>query len=233
MASGTTHLIRLDDPSQEPNEKLEDSHQMIDSLDRLSDITIDRLNMVVCQREVDPNIRNYLTTIHLDDWQDLEMVLNKDDLADVEHFEHLLPESPHLNGRQALTKDIKSVTQAYFDIGNESLAKVSLSMIEVDMCRIFHVDQLSLRLLCTYHGLGTEWLEESNATRGGLGKGCNSRIVKNMDLVRRLSPFDVAVLKGESYARGQKKGVIHRSPPVEGTENPWRILLKIDAAHFG
>jgi hypothetical protein len=44
----------------------------------------------------------------------------------------------------------------------------------------------------------------------------------------RLAPFQVAVLKGERFPGNAGRGLVHRSPPIAGT-NTVRVLLCIDA----
>ena len=94
------------------------------------------------------------------------------------------------------------------------------------MCRFFHEDFYRQRLLCTYLGPGTEWLDHSNVNRKALGKGCNANIVKDLNLVNRSKEFDVLLLKGATY-EGDEQSVIHRSPPIE-KEGTTGVLLKID-----
>jgi hypothetical protein len=80
-----------------------------------------------------------------------------------------------------------------------------------DPCRKFHVGSVGLRLLCTYAGPGTEWIEP----------GGN---------IRRMTTMEVAVFKGSAFL-GAGPRVLHRSPPVSsGTfVDQSRLVLCIDA----
>ena len=79
----------------------------------------------------------------------------------------------------ALCIDIQKLGYVFASLAGESYVKLRLEHVIDDSCRNFHVDQMRLRLLCTYIGSGTEWLDGSGT-------------------VRRMSPMDVAIFKGSS-----------------------------------
>lgn len=89
------------------------------------------------------------------------------------------------------------------------------------MCPRFHVDHVPLRLLTTYAGAGSEWLEEGRLDRARLQ-------VEHapVDNIRRLSAGEVAVLKGEKWLGNEGRGLIHRSPLTPAGER--RLLLSLD-----
>ena len=107
-----------------------------------------------------------------------------------------------------------------------------LSVLEHAMCPRFHVDKVICRLLTTYGDTGTEWLSENNLDRNKLGRGNNglsdemSEIYCDEDQVQRISPYDIALFKGESWPNNTGQGIVHRSPKVDKT-NP-RLLLSLD-----
>lgn len=105
--------------------------------------------------------------------------------------------------------------------------RLRLERIEDAGCRLFHVDQIGLRLICTYLGPGTQWLPESAFDRQGLGCGCNDH-VRDWDALREVPCGAVAVMKGERYPGNAGRGLAHRSPPAS-PQQP-RVVLAIDAA---
>jgi len=93
----------------------------------------------------------------------------------------------------------------------------------------FHVDGGSVRLLCTYHGPGTEWLPEHAANRVELARQRdhphrNRPIARNPRALQRTRPGWVAIIRGADNAKTPKRGLVHRSPP---SREP-RLLLRID-----
>jgi len=135
--------------------------------------------------------------------------------------------------KRALIADIVHLSRLFFDLSESKCIKVSLEPVSNDMCRIFHVDNIKQRMICTYKGQGTEWLTESNLNRTGLGGGDNKKIVKDFDLVRRAEAFEVLLLKGKK-AESPIGGAVHRSPEIHSSAQT-RVLLKIDEccwAHY-
>lgn len=209
--------------------KKEESTFLIDSDSKiLSSIKNPDLNLSLWQRDGNPLIYDYIQKADRSLWDNLEIRIKSDEISYLDGFEELLPGSVDDPGKAALIKDIKLLAKLFFEVEHGE-AKVSLEIIEYDMCKLFHVDKLKLRLLCTYCGEGTEWVPNSHINRKGLGKGCNKNIVIDDRAVRKFSPFDVGMLKGEIFPGNLNNGIVHRSPSIENTQQPWRVLLKIDS----
>ena len=123
-----------------------------------------------------------------------------------------------------IVDDITKFLQHFKTISGEMLFNVSLNVIDTDMCRKFHTDVKSLRLLCTYTGAGTLWLPEIAANRNALQTG-KSNVVKDQNLIQQTQAGDVLILKGVIYPGAQ--AIIHRSPSIEESSGK-RLLLRID-----
>jgi hypothetical protein len=109
--------------------------------------------------------------------------------------------------------------------GGAGALRVKLNSCDGDECRLFHVDHVAVRLITTYVGPGTDWLEDGAARRQHLGgRGLprrssidtiNNAIVSDWTRVHRLPRFAVAAFRG-SRAVGAD-AIVHRSPPIAGT----------------
>lgn len=128
------------------------------------------------------------------------------------------------DGKRDLIDDIDALANFFARLTNANRLHLHLDVIRTDQCKKFHCDFYPLRLLCSYVGKGTEYLENDNANRDG---ETNDEIVRDWRKVKRLNPFDVAILKGE-FEGNVGNGIMHRSPPIEA-EGGYRILLRIDA----
>ena len=137
-----------------------------------------------------------------------------------------LPNGPTTDGKNVLIDDVLRLTSLFEATTKLPTIKLQLEVVTTDMCRLFHADYYRQRLLCTYRGPGTEWLDHSNVNRDALGKGNNNNIVKDETAVHRANTFDVLILKGQHYGEGEL-AVVHRSPPIV-RHNATRLLLKID-----
>jgi len=109
-----------------------------------------------------------------------------------------------------------------------------LEAVHTPDCRLFHTDRVGLRLICTYRGPGTQWLDEDNVNRGELGLRGRAMAVANRAMVRdpaRIHTMDtgwVAVMKGDAFPGNDGGGLVHRAYPCEpGT--PARLRLRLDA----
>lgn len=103
-----------------------------------------------------------------------------------------------------------------------------LERIEEQMCRLFHVDRVGMRVLCTLAGAGTEYLPEAACDRRLLGTGSNAAVL-DWSAIRHVPAGDVLAFKGSPKAVGEafpQGGLIHRSPPASPSQP--RCLLAID-----
>lgn len=105
--------------------------------------------------------------------------------------------------------------------------RVRIERVDSDGCRLFHVDQVVLRMICTWHGAGSEWLPEHAFDRAGLGCGCNDH-VRDMGAIRRIPTGAVAVMKGDRFPGEAGRGLVHRSPPASPARP--RLLMVVDVA---
>jgi hypothetical protein len=116
---------------------------------------------------------------------------------------------PRLACAPALLADIDRMVELYVDLMECPAVGLRLEVLGRAMCPRFHVDRVGLRMLVTYRGPATEWLDDA----GTIG---------------RAMPFDVVLLKGSLWPGNETRGAIHRSPAVPDGQAP-RVLLALDA----
>ena len=107
-----------------------------------------------------------------------------------------------------------------------NIVELQIKIIDSDLCRYFHIDSYRQRLLCTYKGPGTEWLDPSNVDQESLKNGAYHQIAKDVNKIHKAKPFEVLLIKGTRY-EGSEKVIVHRSPPIKKSKKT-RVLLKID-----
>jgi hypothetical protein len=153
----------------------------------------------------------------------------------------VVPSSVDSDIRAALADDVERLVALVYRLSGVRHLRVKLHRCDGDECRQFHVDHVPLRVITTYAGPGTDWLEDGAARREHLGgKGLprhrsvddvNNAIVADWTRVHRLPRFAVALFRG-AVAHGAgapMAGIIHRSPPIAGTGIK-RLRLVIDPA---
>ncbi|MEB3328434.1 MAG: DUF1826 domain-containing protein [Candidatus Sericytochromatia bacterium] len=86
-------------------------------------------------------------------------------------------------------------------------------------CRRLHRDTLPLRIVTAYVGAGTEWVLDE----GLLG----AEEVPDAGALHRCAPLTPLVLPGKLAWGAAAPGIIHRSPPLDGSSP--RLVLRVDA----
>ena len=149
---------------------------------------------------------------------------------------HELPdlELPDHCGREALQSEIGWLMQVYTDLLGCPSAALRIEVLERPMCPRFHVDRTGIRLVCTWRGPGTEWLDDGWADRNRLGPGSRGLSDETSGLmlpgaeVKKIPTFAVGLLKGSLWQGNAGRGAIHRSPQVDPGAMP-RVMLSLDA----
>lgn len=136
------------------------------------------------------------------------------------------------NMMTALSDDITLLVDMFCCLFDLECAGLRLTVLDRAMCPRFHVDRIPCRLVTTYQGIATEWLNHNVIDRSKLGAGNEGKsdeesgLFKSVEDINRLSEGDVALLKGENWDDTQGAGLVHRSPAV--TTGECRLLLTLD-----
>ena len=141
------------------------------------------------------------------------------------------PTWPDLPGREALLADIRHLCEVYRELlGCERLG-LRFESLDGAMCPGFHRDHTGIRLVCTYRGPGTEWLDDAGLDpqphpRPGAARSFAAPA--DASAIGRAPAFAIVLLKGTLWQGNANRGAIHRSPvPPPGGGS--RYLLALDA----
>lgn len=118
------------------------------------------------------------------------------------------------NGNSAgylLQEDIIAQVERFARICGTPWVDVRLEVLVGDACPKFHSDNVSIRLLTTYRGPGTEWLAPE------IDPSARGTAEEPQGAVRRLPRFAVALIKGRKAESSSGPLILHRSPPIEGS----------------
>ncbi|MBJ7372233.1 MAG: DUF1826 domain-containing protein [Pseudomonas sp.] len=191
----------------------------------LTRILEDQTNLAVWQRQL---------PVHIADFAQLVLSLNEP-LAESLCLE--LPDEDaepdlaglaaglrDLQGFEGFMSDLKWLISAFACLLGARRIGVRLRVLDKAMCPRFHVDHVPVRLITTYAGIGSQWLEEGAMDRLQLGQA--NAEPQDPASIRQLNSGDVALLKGEKWHGNEGFGLIHRSPqPAPGER---RLLLTLD-----
>ena len=121
-----------------------------------------------------------------------------------------MPASPN---RTLLTEDIAALSDIFAGIMQTPYLRLRLDVVTGNSCRRFHTDAVRARMICTYRGAGTQY-----------GVGQDAADPEHPQDVPTGSPL---LLRGSLWPETPRSGLLHRSPPIEGTGET-RLLLVLD-----
>ncbi len=184
-------------------------------------------NSLSIKRKKNQEIQAYLEKVLLEIKSFEFSITHPDDMKEMRSaVEKILPDWAEGLEKKLFIDDMMELCKFFQEITITKMLNVKLQVVKDNMCRLFHEDNNHQRLLCTYLGSGTEWIEDSFVNRKRLGKGDNRRVIQDWDKVQHAENFEVIVLRGKLFA-GIKKGAVHRSPPLKSPKD-YRVLLKMD-----
>jgi len=121
----------------------------------------------------------------------------------------------------ALASDVGTLAQHFCAALGLARLEIRLEVVTTDSCRKFHADYVSARLITTYVGPGTDWLDTRDAEAVARGEEPSQ--------INRMASGDVGLFKGKlatSYP------AIHRSPPIsQSGETRLLLVLNPVSAH--
>jgi hypothetical protein len=191
----------------------------------LTEIFRDEIQLALWQRPLPDTIRPWLAEHSGALGRGLRQTLSPGARPDLSSF----PPGP---GRDALAQDLGLLADMLIELMGADQVGLRLEVIHQAMCPRFHVDRVGIRMLCTYQGPGTEWVEDAQVDRRFLGAGHGGRpdtlsgLLRPAHRIQTIPPGTVALLKGSLWQGQTGGGIVHRSPAVP--HGP-RILAALDA----
>ena len=186
-------------------------------MDGLAAIGAPSTELVIWKRALPHQLRDWLDQIPVRALPDLRLLIKLDELRPA--LEPLLNQCGIRAGdmRDLLIADIAKLIQVFSRITAKARVDVRLERVDDDACWKFHRDSVDARLLTTYRGPTTEWVQPEHGERAILEQQSFTGPLE------RLGAHDVALFKG-TQAAGTGRGIVHRSPPIVGT-GCTRLLL--------
>ncbi|HEY7773979.1 MAG TPA: DUF1826 domain-containing protein [Marinagarivorans sp.] len=186
----------------------------------LADIYQPDVTIAIWQRELNNAIRCYANfLIAQSPYFQTRLILSP--AAIVTELEKVLP--PHLQ-RRAFVDDIFLLTDMFSCLFDLEAVGVRLAVLQKAMCPRFHTDKVPARLVTTYVGAGSQWLDNDCVMRSEGGRV----EVPDHAPVNNLQRGQVALLKGEGWEGNEGRGLVHRSPQASPDEP--RLVLTLDFA---
>ncbi len=203
------------------------STRYVQELAELTALYDSAINVCVLTRACIPQLAHSVssTLAERDYLRSIRVSADSPDLSGLDLDEHA-ESSP-------LLADLRFWIQVYSDLlGAEEIGLRLCSLYEA-MCPRFHVDRVMARMVITYAGAGTEWINSCDVDRSRLGLKAGglpdeqSGLLTRPGAILQMPTYAVGLLKGESWPGNQGHGAVHRSPAVPKS-GPRRVLLTLD-----
>lgn len=132
-----------------------------------------------------------------------------------------LPPLPEPVIAAGAAEELGFLTEVYAELLGCPHIGLRLEVLRRPMCPRWHRDHNGIRLLCTWLGPGTEWLDDAAAPVTDL-----ALLPADAPPSGQAAPLDLVLLKGSLWQGNAGRGAIHRSPDPAVAA---RCLVALDA----
>ena len=167
----------------------------------------------IWRRQTPPDVQSWLDGLDPDLLPSGRVILPTATVSDTIGHLFDMYETPAGSERAWLHDDIVALAHMFSDLTSATFLRLRLDVVTTNACRKFHIDAITSRLVCTYRGTGTQY---------GISTG--GRDPKRVFTVQTGVPI---LLRGTLWPAQPPSGLLHRSPPIEGTGET-RLVLVLD-----
>ncbi|MEM8631480.1 MAG: DUF1826 domain-containing protein [Pseudomonadota bacterium] len=168
---------------------------------------------VVWQRHIPEDVDRWLCALNPDRLPAGRVILHPSAVAEVVDELCDLAQTPTGPARDWLQADIADLAATFTELTEAPYLRLRLDVVTTNMCRKFHIDAITARLVCTYRGTGTQY----GIARDG----------EDPDEVLTVPTGAPFLMRGTRWPVTPAIGLKHRSPPIEGTGET-RLMLVLD-----
>ncbi|MDO7898517.1 DUF1826 domain-containing protein [Pseudomonas citrulli] len=191
----------------------------------LAQVLDDDTNLAVWQRQLPAHIGDFAAMVLAMDSPLAESrVIEWPDDDAAPNLEGLASGFRDLHGYEGFVTDVAWLVSAFGCLLGARRIGLRLRTLDKAMCPRFHVDHVPVRLLTTYAGVGSQWLEEGVMDRRRLAEPAAEPV--DPRVIQQLRSGDVGLLKGEKWHGNEGRGLVHRSPQLAPGQR--RLILTLD-----
>ena len=165
------------------------------------------------QRQLAPSFQAWLESLSPEQLPKTRVILRPERIADALEQVCDIASMPNCEQRAGLVADAARLAAQFVAITSAPYLRLRLDVVTTNACRKFHIDAVTARLLCTYLGTGTQ-----------IGVSHDGAEPAQIYTVPTGSPL---ILRGTLWSEDVNAGLVHRSPPIEGT-GEHRLVLVLD-----
>lgn len=181
--------------------------------EKLSILTKPGCAAAIWQRHPMPDFQTWIDELHPDKLPSTRLILQRQNVQTALSQVCDAAGTPDGPQRQHLIEDVATLADIFCDVMSAPFVRLRLDRVTTNACRRFHIDAVTARLVCTYRGTGTQY--------GISTDGAEPRRVFT-------TPTGAPILlRGTLWSEQPHSGLLHRSPPIEGSGET-RLVLVLD-----
>ncbi|WP_208350656.1 DUF1826 domain-containing protein [Pseudaestuariivita rosea] len=163
------------------------------------------------QRQMSPDLLDWMYALPPDQLPKARVIVRPDAVRNVALDICEMSGTPDGTQRTQLIDDVATLADVFAGLMGAKWLRLRFDVVTTNACRRFHIDAVTARLVCTYRGTGTQY-----------------GISTNGDDPTRISTVPTGVpivLRGTLWPTQPKSGLLHRSPPIEGTGETRSVMV--------
>ena len=187
--------------------------ELVDTPDALSAIRGPHCAAAIWQRSLLPELQTWIDGLPPERLPRARIVVRPERVRDAALRVCEDAGTPDGPERDMLIDDIAALSARFAELMEVPYLRLRLDVVTTNACRKFHIDAVTARLVCTYRGTGTQY---------GVSPGRT-----DPEKVYTVPTGAPVILRGTLWPTQPNSGLLHRSPPIEGTGET-RLLLVLD-----
>lgn len=168
---------------------------------------------VIWRRQVLPDFQSWIDALPPERLPQARLILRPEDVRDAVFQICKAAGIANCAELEQLVDDTAVLADIFTGLVPAPYLRLRFDVVTTNACTKFHIDAVTARLICTYRGTGTQY--------GVAADGAEPRRVFTV------STGAPVLLRGTLWPERPKSGLLHRSPPIEGTGET-RLVLVLD-----
>ncbi len=187
--------------------------RVVDAPEGLSAIHRTDCAAALWQRAMVPGVQAWLDALEPDQLPKARVILRPADVRAALELICATSGTPDGPQRARLVDDVAALAVLFTDQLRTPYLRLRFDVVTTNACRRFHVDAVTARLVCTYRGTGTQY-----------GNAIDAAEPEQVFTVPTGAPI---LMRGKLWPERPTSGLLHRSPPIEGSGET-RLVLVLD-----
>ena len=167
----------------------------------------------IWQRHTVPSFQTWLDTLEPERLPKARVTFRPERVRETVEAICKVSGTPDCRERERLVDDVAALAGIFSRLAPAPYLQLRFDVVTTNACRKFHVDVVTARLICTYRGTGTQYGISTDGTEP-----------RRVLTVPTGAPI---LLRGSLWPERPKSGLMHRSPPIDGTGET-RLVLVLD-----